>query len=73
MGCIFFVIVHSHMRSRKTNSSKSHTYALIPIMIFRDTDAALREVSEERGAYLSLLEEARFSISQLQDELTDAR
>ena len=42
-------------------------------MIFRDTDAALREVSEERGAYLSLLEEARFSISQLQDELTDAR
>ena len=45
-----------------------HTYT-----IDRDTDAALREVSEERSAYLNLLEEARFSISHLQDELTDAR
>ena len=59
-----------------------HTYDLTlppsyppstPTTPSRDTDAALREASEERGAYLSLLEEARFSISHLQDELTDAR
>jgi hypothetical protein len=30
-------------------------------------------VSEERSAYVALLEDARGAIAQLQDELTDAR
>jgi hypothetical protein len=39
----------------------------------RETDAALKGVSEERTVYLGLLDEARGAIAHLQDELTDAR
>lgn len=50
-----------------------HFYFSLSLLLYRDADAALRDVSEERTAYMSLLQGAKGTISQLQDELTDAR
>ena len=44
-----------------------------PLSAPRDADAALRDAGEERTAYVTMLEEARGAIAQLQEELCDAR
>jgi hypothetical protein len=40
---------------------------------YRDSDAALRDVTEERSVYITMLEDARATINQQQDELKDTR
>ena len=77
----FFIFLHEGIHvncfiSFFLTRSLSLNFFLFIYFLFpppRDSDAALRDVAEERTVYAHMLEEARSAITQLQDELTDAR